>query len=303
MDCIPAGMELFPAADEEQFDFIKSIVNDCDYYVLIIGGRYGSLSPEGVSYTEKEYDYARELGLQVLAFVHEAPGKIAFEKSEVDPALREKLDAFRDKVKTGRLVRMWDDAKQLPGLVALSLAKTIKTHPAVGWVRADKIANSELLSDLNSLRKRNEELESTIQGLTPTFDGIAGLDEELDLSGLERPHISYPLQSWSFTSTWAEVFVTLAPHALAEPNDALMQTYFQTVIAGLVEAGGHERGPGWLVSDKDYQKVKVQFSALNLIELHMATTVKGGRALFWALTPLGQATLLALGTTKTLKSS
>ena len=47
MDCIPAGMELFPAADEEQFQFIKKIIDDCDYYVLIIGGRYGSTTAEG----------------------------------------------------------------------------------------------------------------------------------------------------------------------------------------------------------------------------------------------------------------
>lgn len=42
MDCIPAGMELFPATDEEQFEFIKRVIDDCDYYLLIIGGRYGS---------------------------------------------------------------------------------------------------------------------------------------------------------------------------------------------------------------------------------------------------------------------
>ena len=42
MDCIPSGMEIFPAADEEQWEFIKKVISDCDYYILIIGGRYGS---------------------------------------------------------------------------------------------------------------------------------------------------------------------------------------------------------------------------------------------------------------------
>jgi hypothetical protein len=51
MDCIPAGMELFPAIDEEQFEFIKKVIDDCDCYLLIIGGRYGSLTPEDISYT------------------------------------------------------------------------------------------------------------------------------------------------------------------------------------------------------------------------------------------------------------
>lgn len=52
MDCIPAGMELFPAMDEEQFEFIKKIIDDCDYYLLIVGGRYGSLTEQGISYTQ-----------------------------------------------------------------------------------------------------------------------------------------------------------------------------------------------------------------------------------------------------------
>ena len=60
IDCIHAGMELLPAADEEQFDFIKKIIDDCDYYVLIISGRYGSTASDGMSYTEKGYNYAVE---------------------------------------------------------------------------------------------------------------------------------------------------------------------------------------------------------------------------------------------------
>ena len=71
LDCIPSGMELFPATDEEQFEFIKRIIDDCDYYVLILGGRYGSLAKDGISYTEKEYLYALSKGIHVLAFVQE----------------------------------------------------------------------------------------------------------------------------------------------------------------------------------------------------------------------------------------
>jgi hypothetical protein len=84
-DCIPAGMELFPAADEEQFAFIKKVIDDCDYYLIIIGGRYGSTTADGISYTEKEYDYAVSLGLKVIALIHENPDLIPSGKSEKDP--------------------------------------------------------------------------------------------------------------------------------------------------------------------------------------------------------------------------
>ncbi|HAT3807570.1 TPA: DUF4062 domain-containing protein [Morganella morganii] len=159
MDCIPAGMELFPAADEEQWDFIKKIIDDCDYYLLIIGGRYGSVSEDGFSYTEKEFDYAVEKGLKIIALVHGEPDKLPFEKSESSPEYREKLLAFRKKVTTGRLVKFWTDTSALSGLVLQSLINAIKIYPAIGWVRANQVASSELLNEVNELRKENEKLK------------------------------------------------------------------------------------------------------------------------------------------------
>ena len=107
MDCIPAGMELFPALDEEQFEFIKKVIDDSDYYLLIIGGRYGSLSNEGISYTEMEYDYAISQGVKVVALVHGSPEKLSVEKVEMDSEAQQKLQAFKQKVTTNRLVKFW----------------------------------------------------------------------------------------------------------------------------------------------------------------------------------------------------
>lgn len=68
-DCIPAGMEAFVATNEEQFNVIKKVIDLCDYYVLIVGGRYGSVNEStGLSYTEMEYDYAVENNIPVLVF-------------------------------------------------------------------------------------------------------------------------------------------------------------------------------------------------------------------------------------------
>jgi hypothetical protein len=56
---IPAGMELFTSGDESQMDVIKQWIDESDVYLLILGGRYGSIDPKlGKSYTELEYEYA-----------------------------------------------------------------------------------------------------------------------------------------------------------------------------------------------------------------------------------------------------
>jgi hypothetical protein len=69
MGHIPSGMEIFPAASETPWELIAKIIDDCDYYVVIVGGKYGSIEQDGVSYTEKEYDLAQERGKPTLGFL------------------------------------------------------------------------------------------------------------------------------------------------------------------------------------------------------------------------------------------
>jgi Domain of unknown function (DUF4062) len=65
---IPAGMENFSASDDRGWKVIEKTIDVTDYYVLLIAGRYGSVDPAtGVSWTEREYDYARARGVPVLA--------------------------------------------------------------------------------------------------------------------------------------------------------------------------------------------------------------------------------------------
>ena len=71
MNCIPVGMEQFPASSLSQWEYIKKMVDMSDYYLLIVAGKYGSIDPEeNISYTEKEYRYAVNIGMPVLAFLH-----------------------------------------------------------------------------------------------------------------------------------------------------------------------------------------------------------------------------------------
>lgn len=58
---IPAGMELFSANNKSQWEVIKKWIDNSDIYVLLLGGRYGSINNEtDLSYTEMEYEYAIE---------------------------------------------------------------------------------------------------------------------------------------------------------------------------------------------------------------------------------------------------
>jgi hypothetical protein len=298
MDCIPAGMEIFPAIDEEQFEFIKRIIDDCDYYILLIGGRYGSTTDEGISFTEKEYDYAMECGLKIIALIHGSSNDISFGKSEQDPSRREKLNNFKDKVMTNRLVKFWRTGDELPGLVMSSLLTTIKTYPAIGWVRATGIPNTEVLSEMNSLRKRVSELERELASARaqipagPNVDDLVPLDEKVTIKGryIERGDVRHPrvATSWSTRLTWRELFSTVAPQLLLPAYDSALRHNIADLLLSRI---GRDENQA-IVNDLDFDGLKVQLMAYGLVDVRPHKTNNGEMALFWQLTSYGQQLML-----------
>lgn len=86
MNCFPVGMEFFNAADDSQWDVITSLIDECDYYVLIVAGRYGSVEESsGISYTQKEYEYAVKKNVPVISFVHKDVNQLPSGKVEHEP--------------------------------------------------------------------------------------------------------------------------------------------------------------------------------------------------------------------------
>lgn len=140
---IPAGMEYFGAMGEKQWNYIKKEIDNSDYYMLIIGGRYGSINEQGISYTEAEFDYACSRGIRIIPFLIKDIDTIPVGKCERTEEGREKLAKFRRKVeeKAG-LVDYWTDKYDLQLKIGNSLANVLREYPAeTGWIRIDKDTN------------------------------------------------------------------------------------------------------------------------------------------------------------------
>lgn len=131
MDCMPAGMELFPAGNDDQWTLLKGVIEQSDYYLVVLGGRYGSVTEEGVSYTEKEYDYAVELGIPVMGFVPADVDGIPVGKTDKNDGAARKLDEFRVKVQK-RMTKEWNNAEDLGSKVTRGLMHLIKNHARPG---------------------------------------------------------------------------------------------------------------------------------------------------------------------------
>lgn len=141
-NCFPAGMELFPASNKQQWNVIKQVIDDSDFYLLIIAGKYGSLGVDDtgkkIGYTEMEFDYALSQNKPIIAMIHRYPETLPTKLSERTETRIKRLERFRNKAMDGRMVAFWENKDQLHSAILDSLHKMMASTPdAVGWVRAN----------------------------------------------------------------------------------------------------------------------------------------------------------------------
>jgi len=152
-------METFPATNEEQFAFIKKQIDTSDYYVLIIAARYGTLTDEEISFTEKEFNYAVENKIPVLVFPIEDPTSVAVSKTDQDTKKTEKLQQFRQRAMRGRNAFKWTTADNLCLGIVQALQNARDSFPRTGWVRGDIASAEGLLNENRQLRLENDKLK------------------------------------------------------------------------------------------------------------------------------------------------
>ena len=137
---IPVGMEQFHAAPTSQWNVITKMIDECDFYLLVIGGRYGSIDEEaGISYTEKEYNYAKDKRLPVLVLIKEPSAIVESEKDAGEDKYdkMQRLDKFRERVKNDKnTVDFFTDLNNLMYKASSTFSKAINyADDNAGWVR------------------------------------------------------------------------------------------------------------------------------------------------------------------------
>lgn len=308
LDCMPSGMELFPAANETQWNLIKKVIDDCDYYVLILGGRYGSIGPEGISYTEMEYRYALSTGKPTIAFLHRNPGKIIADNSESTVEGKQKLQAFRESVEK-KLCKHWESPQELGSVVSRSLIQLIKSTPAIGWVRANELADREATLELLQLRRRVEELQTELSrariSAPKGSEGLAQGDQEhsIRFSFSATPPGDYQSSTWSssFNPTWNEIFACIAPLMIHEATEPALKH----ALDSLSETENDERLRedkrlaraalrNFRIGQDDFQTIKVQLRALGLIAKNDKPRSVKDSGTYWTLTPYGDEVMTQL---------
>lgn len=166
MGHLPAGMEYFVSDNIEQFELIKKWIQESDAYILISGGRYGSINESDAkkrSYTHLEYEYASKLKkpVKVLrlssSYIRKKEKIGIYSKSDIT---NDKLIEFRSHLPMSNNVNSINDIK--------SEAKTIIGHfngllqqDAYGWIKAKNYSDLFLLHPNNIKLARDKSLKGS----------------------------------------------------------------------------------------------------------------------------------------------
>lgn len=306
LDCIPSGMELFPAADEDQWSLIKGVIDECDYYILILGGRYGSISPDGVGYTEMEYQYALSTGKPIIAFLHKDPESLPKKKTETSEEGQKKFKEFRLTAQK-KMCKFWDTPQELGSVVSRSLISLQRKNPGIGWVRGNLVPEKDASIEILELKKEIERLNGKLQEARtqapPGTEQLANGEEEFTIHYKTTSTLNFESYNWTgvFLSNWDEIFYHLSPLMIHEAGDYRLQTainnflreYAISDLKDSKKASGH-RFHSVEIDEQDFQTIKVQLRSLGLIKKNERNRSVKDKGTYWTLTPYGDEVMTRL---------
>ena len=304
LDCIPSGMELFPAADDDQWTLIKEVIDECDYYILIVGGRYGSTDNKGMSYTEKEYRYAMESGKPIIAFLHKDPSSLSVKKSEKTDEGKARLEEFRE-LASKKLCKHWKSAEELGSVVSRSLVKLQRRQPGIGWIRGDiktdAEAGAQVLKLSAEIERLKSELEKSSTEAPSGTESLAQGNDDLLLSFTVnvREQMYYMHYTLSFVTnlTWNEIFAAISPELINEAtdykismtlNELIEKTEFDRVREDdKFQSYSEPEILDFQIEPDDFRTIIVQLRALGLIEMSLKNRSVKDTSTYWKLTRYG----------------
>ncbi len=290
MGHIPVGMEMFSASDEEQWKIIQRQIDEIDYYIILIAHRYGSTTEEGISYTEKEYDYAVSKGIPVLGFVIEDTASWPANKIDNDEANKISLLNFKEKIKS-KLVNFWSNKDELHAKFSIALMKAIVNNPRSGWVRSEEVIGADIMKELSRLSSENSTLrEENIN--------LKAIKRETEKEHKDIINIlvknNRPLYIWYKEDTdWTkdagkevsllQIFQAIAPDLLVENDN---ENIAKDIALNLCD--GNPYRDSWPVPKNHISHWMTDFHALELAEPSKKKHTASDKNNYWTLTKKGR---------------
>ncbi len=307
---IPAGMELFAASDKKQIEVIKLWIDRSDIFMLILGGRYGTVEAEsGKSYIQLEYEYAIETGKPLFAlYLTDEAIDQKVKRHGLDVAEQDDTKSFKEFRANvmGKMCRAVDESKDIFIEVPKAIRDLAEVYRLEGWVRASRVVDTEPYSEeimrlkdeiavlkIDGDKACSEKKRFAMQGeriekkklYLNEMDALSAvgfadgfqesrLDVHLDLN-IAVSGAKGDIQNVRWTGTYLDLFAKISGTLVSNPTDE----HVRRLIFGLVREHADVVG---VVEGRSYVRMMAKFVELGVIE-----PPAGDRR--WKLTPNGKA--------------
>lgn len=266
MGHIPVGMEMFSAADEEQWAIIRKQIDQSDYYVVIVAHRYGSTAASGVSYTEMEYDYAVSKGIPTLGFILNPEVEWPKDKSDTGTKTIGKLNTFKAKVKS-KPVSFWSNKDDLYGKCSIALMKAFNAYPREGWVRASTTRDEAGAREVIRLSAENAELRQQVALLTAKEEEARNVERIIGTLKANKRRLSVYKKGGTDWEPGAElslyqIFEVVAPELQVESDLVTLARFFATNLSNIEHK---DLRATWPTPRNQIRSILADFAALGCI--------------------------------------
>ena len=147
---IPAGMELFASENEKQWKVIQRWIRESDVFLILLGGRYGSIEPKSnKSYIHNEYEYAVSKNKIIMSIIiSDEYLEKKIENGEYDARHPVETEDERYKELKGHLLNTMSSTYKDIGQISFEISRmfsnnTKQFNRCSGWVSGKDFRKSE----------------------------------------------------------------------------------------------------------------------------------------------------------------
>ena len=294
--CLPVFFRDQEHADERaQWQKIRSRIDECDYVLLLLGSRYGTLTASGISRTHQEVVYARHKQKPVLVLMHDAPAERPPSWQENSTQGRLRFQEFRADMAKGMVVT-WREVDDLAQSLRRSLPQLMQARPARGWVAAtaaDENLKDKLRDAQARITQMENEREQWLLGQS-RLENLAQGQDKVDIAYQANVYAGGHCEIMNLRTrlSWNELFLMIAPHLGQPQPEAVLHDRIAEALRSTGMADAQQLRPkahamtDVRLSDLSFSALRVQLRSLGLI-----TRLRDSRAAgdpHWQLTALGE---------------
>ncbi|MTI12013.1 hypothetical protein [Sansalvadorimonas verongulae] len=279
----------------------KSLIDSCDYLVMLSGHVYIPRPPSGVSWQHRELNHA------VIRRIPVFSGLLAENKlvGSVPDDMQARLASFRSQFE-GSESMIWEERKDIPALFQQAWPGFVKAHPASGWVKAGSARATPVFEE-KALEFMPLAAESLVIGEERPETATGDLDTSDWLQTQEqfsfRCHIyvggNCQAVEQNLSLKWADIcsafLAPLSPRASEdrinrELSELLAERFSKSILASYSQA---HAAADFVFSETAMRKIRLKLRRSGLVRKDTQASTRHFQV--WMVTPAGKQLLARPG--------